>query len=87
MDKTPTHKVVDNMSIAIDGIMECITIDISMDRTKNVLVSCVYRKPDSNMDTFIVNMERLCTTSEQKVRYVCGDFNIDLLNPNKHKKN
>lgn len=28
MDKTLTHKVVDNMSMAIDGIMECITIDI-----------------------------------------------------------
>lgn len=38
------------------------------------------------MDTSIVNMGRLCTTSEQKVRYVCGDFNIYLLNPNKHKK-
>lgn len=85
VDKGLIYKVVDSMSVVIDDEMECITIEICMERMKNVIVSCVYRKPGSNIDTFTDNMERLFTKTKQKINYVCGDFNIDLLNPNKHK--
>ncbi len=83
VDEGFTHQLVDSMSVVINDVMECITVEINIEKMKNVLVSCVYRKPCSNIDTFMVNMERLFTTTEQKVKYVGGDFNIDLLNSNK----
>lgn len=85
VDEGLTYKVLECMSMVIDDVMECITIEISMERIKNMIVSCVYRKPGSSIDIFMSNMERLFTTTTQKVNYVCGDFNIDLLNPKGHK--
>lgn len=38
------------MSLVVDNVMECITIEIDTERTKKVLVSCVYRKPGSDID-------------------------------------
>ena len=32
-------------------------------------------------------MEEMFTMSNQKVMFICGDFNIDLLNPNNQKPN
>lgn len=80
-----SYKVLDNLSVAIDDTMESITIEIELVRMKYVIVSCVYRKPGSNIDTFITVMERLFISAKQKNSYICGDYNIDLLNPNKHK--
>lgn len=34
---------------------------------------------------FKVWMEEMYSKTSQKVMFICGDFNIDLLNPNKHK--
>ena len=85
VDKRLIYKVVETMSVNIDDLMECITIEICMEKKKNVIVSCVYRTPGSNIETFMCNMERLFSNTNQKVHFICGDYNIDLLNPNKHK--
>lgn len=65
--------------------MESITIEIELLRIKNGIICCVYRKPGSNIDPFITKMEILFSTTNQKNTYICGDYNIDLLNPNRHK--
>lgn len=46
----------------------------------------IYRKPGSNIDKFNSYMERLFTSTKQKDMYVCGDYNIDLMNPNPNHK-
>lgn len=56
-----------------------------MAKKKNVIVSCVYRAPGSNIEIFKDSMEGMFAKTNQKVMFICGDFNIDLLNPNKHK--
>ena len=82
IDKNYKCKIVKSMSQAIDNIMECITVEIEMESSKNILVSCVYRCPGSCIDTF---SELLSGMYERKINtkmvYVCGDYNIDLLNP------
>lgn len=65
-----THKMVDIMSVDIDDVMECRTIEIIMEKMKNVTVSCGKRKPGSSIDTFMVNMEKLFTTKKQKVKNI-----------------
>ncbi|XP_061139602.1 uncharacterized protein LOC133157239 [Syngnathus typhle] len=82
VDKNYKGKIVRSMSQAIDNIMECITIEIEMESSKNILVSCVYRCPGSCIETF---SELLSGMYERKIYtkmvYVYGDYNIDLLNP------
>lgn len=77
------YKIITNTTIAIDDVCECITIKIDMEKKKKIIISCVYRAPSSSIEHFKNAMEGLFTNTEQKVTFICGDFNIDLLNPNK----
>ena len=43
IDNNLNYKVVENMSTAIKGICECITVEIDRGKEENILVSCVYR--------------------------------------------
>jgi len=50
-----------------------------------VTVVFIRRSPGSNFDTFNGEMENMFSAVNNKSLFICGDFNIDLLNPNKHK--
>ncbi|XP_013868123.1 uncharacterized protein LOC106520513 [Austrofundulus limnaeus] len=76
------YKVVEKMSVSVDEVMECITIEIQFEKQKNIMVSCVYRAPASDTEVFTNYMETLFAKMHQKVIFICGDFNIDMLNPN-----
>lgn len=80
------YRVVDNLTSIIDNVMECITVEISLEKKKNVMVSCVYRPPGSDIELFMSNMEKMFDVRNKKVMFICGDFNLDLLNPTKHKQ-
>ena len=85
VDKNLTYKVVKNMSTVINDVFECVTIEILMEKKKNIIVSCMYRTPGSNIDSFINWVAEKCTKTNHKTMFICGDYNIDLLNPNKHR--
>ena len=55
---------------------------------KNVVVCCVYRAPGGSVDIFNEKWEDLLNTlsGNKKTVYVCGDFNLDLLNAESHSK-
>ena len=72
------------MTAAIEDICECVTVEIDMEKKKNIIVSCVYREPKSSVDVFKDYMEEMFAKTEQKVAYICGDYNLDLLNPHKY---
>lgn len=84
VDKRLRHKIVESMTTAIEDICECVTIEIDMEKNKNIIVSCVYRNPSSSIDTFQKFMEETFAKTDQKIAYICGDYNIDLLNPHKY---
>jgi len=44
--------LVEKMTIVTDDLMECITIEIEMERKRNVVVTCAYRAPGSNVELF-----------------------------------
>ena len=85
VDKNLNYRVVQNMSTAIDNLLECITIEICKEKNKNVIISCIYRAPGSSIELFKDWIEASFSMMSQKVTFICGDFNIDLLNPNKNK--
>lgn len=86
VDQNLNFKVIENMTIAFADVMECITIEINMGKKRNVIVSCVYRDPGSSIDVFKDIMGGIFANTNQKLNFICGDLNIDLLNPNKHKQ-
>ncbi|KAL7377214.1 hypothetical protein ABVT39_024048 [Epinephelus coioides] len=45
-------RLVKSMSNVVTDIMECLTIEISVEKFKNIVISCVYRTPGSCVDTF-----------------------------------
>ncbi|XP_042079132.1 uncharacterized protein LOC121814946 [Haplochromis burtoni] len=79
------YNVVTTMSMAIDGILECLTIEIMNEKKRNVIISCIYRTPSSSIDTFNEWIEKTFASVNQKLLFICGDFNIDLLNPTRLK--
>ena len=85
VDRKFNFKVDEKLSVVVDNLLECVTIEIVMERKKNIIVSCIYRTPGSNIDLFRDWMEENFSRISQKVMFICGDFNIDLLNQNKHK--
>lgn len=86
VDKHLTYKVVENMTTVIDNLLECLTIEIFVEKSKNVIVSCIYRSPGSSIETFKDCIGEMFSKTHQKVVFICGDFNIVLLNPNNHQK-
>lgn len=63
--------------------MECLTIEIDVEKSKNIIISCVYRTPGTCLDIFKDKLAGMFDKlNDKKVQIVCGDFNIDLLNPN-----
>ena len=57
-----------------------ITIDMTCKSKKKLIVSCIYRTPGSDIDRFCEYMDQLLTyANPSKNKFVCGDFNIDLL--------
>lgn len=79
------YKVVESMSTIVDDVMECLSVEIIMGKQKNVIVSCVYRAPGSSIETFNNCLEGVVAKNNQKVMFLCGDFNTDLQNLSKHK--
>ena len=64
--------------------IECIWLEISIKKTKPVLVGFIYRNPSELVD-WIDRFERMmdAVANEMKETIILGDFNIDLLKPNK----
>ena len=55
-------------------------------KTQNDIVGVVYRPPDTDMNAFNQHLESLLQTlhSEKKNMYLLGDWNINVLNADKH---
>lgn len=59
-----------------------VTVEIENEKSKNIILSCIYRKPGSCNDTFREKLVDLYQgLNEKKLVFICGDINIDLLNP------
>ena len=59
---------------------------IIVPRGKNIIIGTTYRPPNQNVNEFLASMRNLLTivTKENKIFYVMGDFNLDLLHHEQH---
>ena len=66
---------------------ESLFIEIERNKSKNIVVGIVYRPPDQDMNEFNKFTDSLLskiTKNENKLVYIMGDFNINLLNEDIH---
>ena len=81
MKNTLKHRLLNQMTYAVNDSLECLSIElIDLSNNKNI-VTCLYRQPDSSIDDFINNNEKLFRNKQRNI-YLCGDFNINLFNYN-----
>ena len=68
-------------------IYESIFIELIQPNAKNILIGCFYKPPDTSVSDFNSSISNvLCTLSfENKISYLMGDFNINLLNCDMHQ--
>ena len=61
---------------------EGIFVQITIPGSKPVLIGSLYRPPDTNPDIFLVDLEKIMTYIDRmnKSTYICGDYNMNLLN-------
>lgn len=76
MVKHLKYNVVKNMTTVVDNVFKCITLEICMEKKKNIIVKCIYRTPGSNIETFKDWMEEVFGKVKQKDIFICGDFSI-----------
>ena len=62
-----------------DNCAEIVTVEVTLANGKKVLVSCVYRAPNTNVDILSDFIIPILRNNRNKTIYVSGDFNIDLL--------
>lgn len=75
-------KIVESMSIAVEGLLECVAVEIELEMNRNITIACVYRAQGSNIETFTEKLNELADrTIQNKTILLCGDFNINLMNP------
>ena len=65
----------------VNNNFEAIWIEIVNSNSKNIICACIYRHPSTDIDIltdYVINCLTI-VNNENKVCYVSGDFNIDLL--------
>lgn len=65
VDKRLKFKALEKMSVVVDNILECITVEVNTGKSKNVIVSCIYRTPGSNIEFFKDWMEDVFKNKSQ----------------------
>jgi hypothetical protein len=83
-----SYKVREDLSMS-SKIIECIFIEIEkhvFNSTQNILVGCIYRPPNTNLNTFNETFEKhLIKIKPKKYSlFLLGDYNVNLLNVESH---
>ena len=81
------YKLRNDLNFNNTGCAESLFIEITKSNGKNIVVGVVYRPPNSDVNDFIQDMDSLITkiSRENKICYLMGDFNLNLLNCENHK--
>ena len=79
------HMIQDDISTCEDEF-ETIWIEIKNSKSQNVLCGCAYRHPNTNVCKFndYINQTMEKISKENKLIFLIGDFNINLLNHESH---
>ena len=86
-----TYVKRDDLSVFIPHVIESVFFEIQINERKTIILGVVYRpntQPRADIDIFMQTIIEIQSKikEENKVSYLMGDFNIDLLKVNIHAK-
>ena len=66
---------------------QVITVEIKIDGQRNILITCIYKPPDVNVNDFNQALDNYLSllAKENKISYLMSDFNIDLFKIKTHE--
>ena len=73
-----------NNSKCIDNCAEIVAVEVTLASGKKVLVSCVHRAPNTNVDILSDFIIAILRNNRNKTIYLRGDVNSDLLQSDKN---
>ena len=73
------HKYLPDMSKCLDNCAEVVSLEIALKNGKKALICCIYRAPKTDLEQLNEFISNFCRNTRNKTVYLCGDFNIDLL--------
>ena len=76
--------VLDKLCCYLDNILECVSVQVSISHNKPIIISCLYRQPNGDIETTIDVINKMSMNKQSDI-FLCGDFNINLLNSHRHK--
>ena len=78
------HKYLPLLSKSIDNCAEIVTAEVKLRNGKTIIVCCIYRAPNTDMTLLNEHINLIFSKNSTKTVYLCGDFNVDLLQYDKH---
>ena len=68
------------------ALFDSVSVEIENPHGKNLIIGTVYRPPSANLHAFLESFQQLLdrVTRDNKMCYIMGDFNLDLLNTDLH---
>ena len=68
--------IIDKLTVDVENSFECITVKFMLEQ--NITVSSIYRQPNCRI-TYITSSIDYLFKMQKGNFYLCGDFNINLL--------
>ena len=78
------HKYLPDKSRYINNCAEIVSVEITLRNCKQVIICCMYRAPNTHLNTLSEFINDILSNIGKKPVYMCGDFNADLLQYDKH---
>lgn len=75
------YKLRTELILNYQNIIESVFIELLIPSSKNIIIGVIYRKPNNKIDEFENKINQMLgkVHKENKICYLMGDFNIDLL--------
>jgi len=86
LDNNFDYKVRYDLS-HIEPELECVFIEIIQSKGPNVLLGCVYRPPNTDLQIFnklFSDIFVIISGNKSKISFIAGDYNLDLLKSDSH---
>ena len=78
------HKYLPLLSKCIANCAEIVTAEVTLKNGKRLIICCIYRAPNTDLALLNEHINLICSKNNSKNIYICGDFNVDLLQYDKH---
>ena len=81
-------KLNKELTFVIDDQLEIVTVEVRGNKGKKFTVGCLYRSPNVSVASFNITFSEYLSKIQVNgsICYLCGDYNINLLNHEKHEE-